>query len=93
MSEKEVIKQNKKGIFTVTQLSYTFRPRRKGKRVKDKTPNHYYPLKALAIRENKIFIFETPELVNLPAASRGASLAQLDFKLRRLLPEASAYGG
>ena len=31
--------------------------------------------------------------VNLPAASRGASLAQLDFKLRRLLPEASAYGG
>jgi predicted RecB family nuclease len=62
MSEKEVIKQNKKGIFTVTQLSYTFRPRRKGKRVKDKTPNHYFALKALAIRENKIFIFETPKL-------------------------------
>ncbi len=31
--------------------------------------------------------------VKLPAASRGASLAQLEFKLRRLLPEASAYGG
>src|SRR3954452_6534895 len=34
MSESELRKQRSKGIFTVTQLSYTFRPRRKGKRAK-----------------------------------------------------------
>src|SRR5205807_3556332 len=31
LSEKERKKQHDKGIFTVTQLSYTFRPRRKPK--------------------------------------------------------------
>jgi predicted RecB family nuclease len=36
MSEKERKKFNSKGIFTVTQLSYTFRPRRRPKRLRDK---------------------------------------------------------
>ena len=31
MGAKEVLKKNKKGIFTLTQLSYTFRPRRRRK--------------------------------------------------------------
>jgi predicted RecB family nuclease len=33
MTEKERKKQHDKGIFTITQLSYTFRPRRKPKRL------------------------------------------------------------
>jgi len=33
MREKERKKFNNKGIFTVTQLSYTFRPRRRPKRL------------------------------------------------------------
>ena len=33
MTEKERKKFNSKGIFTVTQLSYTFRPRRRPKRL------------------------------------------------------------
>jgi predicted RecB family nuclease len=43
-----------KGIFTVTQLSYTFRPRRRGRESRGKQEKHHHSLRALAIRENKI---------------------------------------
>ena len=62
MSDKERKKLNSKGIFTVTQLSYTFRPRRRSKKLRDKKEQYHHSLKALAIRENKIHIVETPEL-------------------------------
>lgn len=56
MSEKERQKFHSKGIFTVTQLSYTFRPRRRSKRMRDKQEKYHHSLKALAIREKKIHI-------------------------------------
>jgi predicted RecB family nuclease len=62
MSEKERQKLRSKGIFTVTQLSYTFRPRRRPKRLRDKRERYHHSLKALAIREKKIHIVGTPEL-------------------------------
>ncbi len=62
MSEQERKKFRSKGIFTVTQLSYTFRPRRRPKRQRDKREKYHHSLKALAIREKKIHIVGTPEL-------------------------------
>ena len=62
MSEKERKKLHGKGIFTVTQLSYTFRPRRRSKRQRDRREKYHHSLKALAIRENKIHIVGSPEL-------------------------------
>ena len=62
ISETEIIRNNRKGIFTVTQLSYTFRTRRKSKRAKPSAPSHNYPLQALALRENKIYIHGNPQL-------------------------------
>ena len=62
MAEKERKKLNSKGIFTVTQLSYTFRPRRRSKRQRDKSEKYHYSLKALAIREKKIHIVGNPEI-------------------------------
>ena len=62
MSEKERKKLHSKGIFTVTQLSYTFRPRRRPKRIRDKREKYHHSLKALAIREQKIHIVGSPEL-------------------------------
>jgi predicted RecB family nuclease len=62
MSENERKKYHSKGIFTVTQLSYTFRPRRRPKRFRDKREKYHHPLKALAIREKKIHIIGSPEL-------------------------------
>jgi predicted RecB family nuclease len=62
MSEKEIKKLHSKGIFTITQLSYTFRPRRRRKRLRDKREKYHHSLKALAIREKKIHIVGSPEL-------------------------------
>ena len=64
MTPKAIQKYNKKGIFTVLQLSYLFRPRRKRKH-KTKTPvvKHSLELQALAIKEQKIYIQELPKLL------------------------------
>jgi predicted RecB family nuclease len=57
----------KKGIFTVKQLSYLYKPRRRNKRVK-KAPLrlHNLELQALAIRTNKIYLHELPQLIRKP---------------------------
>jgi len=62
MSEKERKKLHSKGIFTVTQLSYAFQPRRRPKRLRDRREKYQHSLKALAIREKKIHIVGSPEL-------------------------------
>jgi predicted RecB family nuclease len=54
MGPKERAKLRRKGIFTVTQLSYTFRPRRSRRSARAK--KHYHSLRALAVREKKIII-------------------------------------
>jgi predicted RecB family nuclease len=60
MSLKEREKLQGKGIFTVKQLSYTFRPRRRRKSFRSNAGNFSYPLRALAIREDKIHVAGTP---------------------------------
>jgi len=62
LTEKERKRQNNKGIFTVTQLSYTFRARRKPKRLASKPEKYSHALRALAIREHKIYITGKPKL-------------------------------
>src|SRR5271169_1812818 len=62
MKEKERKKLHGKGIFTVTQLSYAFRPRRRPKRLRDRREKYHHSLKALAIREKKIHIVGSPDL-------------------------------
>jgi len=62
LTEKERKQQNNKGIFTVTQLSYTFRARRKPKRLASKPEKISHALRALAIREHKIYIAGKPKL-------------------------------
>lgn len=62
MSEKERKNLNSRGIFTVTHLSYAFRPRRRSKRSQDKREKYHHSLKALAIREHKIHVVGSDEL-------------------------------
>jgi predicted RecB family nuclease len=56
MTEKERRKHHRRGIFTVTQLSYTFRPRRTPKRVTTSAKLHYFSLQALALKETKVYV-------------------------------------
>jgi RNase_H superfamily/Transposase IS66 family len=62
MSAKERQKLRSKGIFTVTQLSYTFRPRRTQKGAKNPARPHSLALQALSIRENILYIHEDAQL-------------------------------
>jgi hypothetical protein len=60
MTAKERQKLNDKGIFTVTQLSYTFRPRRRRWFKASQAFKHEPALKALAIRKDRIHVVGTP---------------------------------
>src|SRR5712691_11745640 len=66
MSEREIQLYHRKGIFTVRQLSYTFRFRKRGKRVKARGRPHSFPLQALAIRENSVFVVSKPVVPQAP---------------------------
>src|SRR5262249_14143620 len=64
MSEKEFKRYARKGIFTVTQLSCTFRLRKKSKRAKGQSSPHYPALKALAIRDKTTYVLGLPIISN-----------------------------
>lgn len=63
VTPKIMQRYHKKGIFTVKQLSYTFKPRRSRKQPKKTTMRHKLELQALAIRTNKIYLQELPALL------------------------------
>ena len=56
ISEKEIKKWARQGIFTVTQLSCTYRARKPRKGAEKKDPRHSFALKALAVRDNLIYV-------------------------------------
>ena len=63
MTAKSIQKYHKKGIFTVRQLSYLFKPRKKNQRAKKTSIKHSFELQALALRTGKIYLQEMPNLV------------------------------
>ena len=64
MTLKEMEGHNSKGIFSVKQLSYTFRSRRPAKRHKQQF-HHNFALQALALREKKVHVHGAP-MLSLP---------------------------
>ena len=62
ITPKEIRTFNNKGIFTINQLSYTFRPRRIRKRPGHYTRPHSFALQALALQNRKIYVHEAPIL-------------------------------
>ena len=62
MTPKLVAKYHKKGIFTLTQLSYVYRPRRRKKATGKIATPFNVELQALAIRTKKIYLHEPPSL-------------------------------
>jgi predicted RecB family nuclease len=82
LTRKEIAKQNQKGVFTVTQYSYTFRVRRERKGGSQAPRKHHHALQALAVREKTIFVAQKP---NMPI---GKALLYLDVEG---LPERESY--
>src|SRR4051812_32255859 len=60
INQKEWAKQHAKGIFTVTQLSYTYRPRRRHAHSSVLRLKHEPALKALAIRKQRVHVVGRP---------------------------------
>jgi predicted RecB family nuclease len=65
LGEKEQRRYAHRGIFTLAQLSHTFRPRRPGKRAPP-VRRRQYPLQALAIRDRTVYVLDKPELPASP---------------------------
>ena len=64
MREDDIKRYNSRGIFTVHQLSYTFRRRKISKRIKTRKHPFYFSLQALAIKEQKVYLYNTIDLPN-----------------------------
>jgi predicted RecB family nuclease len=81
MSEKDRRNLHGKGIFTVTQLSYTFRPRRRHRQSRGKGERFHHSLRALAIRENKIHAVDIldPKLDGTPVYLDVEGVPDRDF--------------
>jgi predicted RecB family nuclease len=73
LGERELKRYARRGVFTLTQLSHTFRPRRLGKRARPVRVRQY-ALQALAIRDRTVYVFGTPDV---PA---GATEIYLDME-------------
>jgi len=65
IGKKQISKLEKKGIFTLQQLSYTYKPRKKSKKYRE---NHVHKpeLQALALRSKKVFVQKIPEIPHSP---------------------------
>ena len=66
MTPKLMRRYQKKGIFTVTQLSYLYKPRRRRKKGVNTSLSFNVELQALAIRTNKIYLHEVPTVLKQP---------------------------
>ncbi|NQX84896.1 MAG: TM0106 family RecB-like putative nuclease [Flavobacteriaceae bacterium] len=63
ISQKKIIQLERKGIFTVKQLSYLYKPRKRKKNKNLSNESIFKPeIQALAIRTNKIFLKEIPKI-------------------------------
>ena len=65
-TKKGIEKYKKKGIFTIQQLSYLYKPRRRKKQRAKQLISHNIELQALAIRTDKILVQLLPELLRQP---------------------------
>jgi predicted RecB family nuclease len=65
MTPKAIRRYHKKGIFSVNQLSYLFKPRRR-KRGTGASPAFKFELQALAIRTGKVYLQTPPGVVRKP---------------------------
>ena len=61
-TSKSIAKYKQKGIFTIQQLSYLYKPRRREKQLAKPLISHNIEIQALAIRTDKIYVQKLPEL-------------------------------
>ena len=66
ITSRQILRLEKKGISTVKQLSFIYKPRRKSKRLKNSKISYQPELQALAIRTGKTYIQTLPAIERKP---------------------------
>lgn len=66
ITPKAIAKYNKRGIFTIYQLSYLYKPRKRQEKAQKIVVKHSLELQALAIREKRIYLQALP---NIPSTA------------------------
>jgi predicted RecB family nuclease len=66
LGEKSIKKYSRRGLFTLTQLAHTFRPRRRGKRSEEPPKLRDHALHALAIRDGITYVLGKPAVPTAP---------------------------
>jgi predicted RecB family nuclease len=66
MTPKVMRKYHQRGIFTINQLSFLFKPRRQRKKRKSRPTGFKLELQALALRTGKIYLHEPPSVPEQP---------------------------
>jgi predicted RecB family nuclease len=66
IGEKEIKRYGRKGLFTLTQLAHTFRPRRNRKQPDRLSNQRYHALHAMAIRDRRVYVLGKPEVPSGP---------------------------
>jgi predicted RecB family nuclease len=61
LGEQQLRRYARRGLFTLTQIAHTFRPRRSGRHDRQTHPRDY-ALQALAIRDNTVYVLGTPDI-------------------------------
>jgi predicted RecB family nuclease len=94
ISEKEIKRYARKGIFTVAQLAHTFRPRRKGTKSSSTAERHHHALQALAIRDKRVYVLGAPQLpvsrVNVYLDVEGCPDDRLEYLIGLLIADGNA---
>jgi len=68
MSKQQIEKLRARGINTVTQFSYAYRPGRRGKRKTGTARKHDHALQAVALRDKRVYILDSPTIPRSRAA-------------------------
>lgn len=62
ITPKAIARYNKRGIFTIYQLSYLYKPRKRQEKSQKLVVKHSLELQALAIREKRIYLQALPDV-------------------------------
>jgi predicted RecB family nuclease len=66
MTPKAMRKYHERGIFTINQLPFLFRPRRQRKKRRERLTGFGLELQALALRTGKTYLHEPPSVLEHP---------------------------
>ena len=80
---KDLLRYERKGIFTVKQLSFLYRPRKRRRHTRSQSVTHKFELQALALRTGHIYLDGEP--VPIPQSIQRSTSTSRHFRTSNLI--------